>query len=79
MTPRPIQPGDTVRVLDTPYTRDQEPVRQAIGQTGQVINVTPTDPEVLGFDAIYQVSVGLFEFALIEADLELVARPARIR
>lgn len=83
MTPAPIQVGDTVRVLDTPYTRSHGGALQwAIGQLGTVVEVYDYSDvaDVTGFSRLYDVHVRPYApLPLIEDDLELVARPARIR
>jgi hypothetical protein len=74
-----LRPGDTVRVLDTGYTRSQSGAMAAvIGDLGEITAVTTSDPDMTGFDAIYDVRVGPYDLALIAADVELIARPARI-
>ena len=81
MNPRRIQVGDRVRVLDTLYTRTHsDPICWSIGKTGRVTEVHDYSGsvDVLGFDAIYDVEIRPYTLALIEADLELIERPARI-
>jgi hypothetical protein len=78
----PIAVGDRVRVLDTDYTsRAGEHIRLMIGRVGTVTEVTDyaADALTVGFDALYDVEVPPFvPVPLIEADLQLVERRARL-
>jgi hypothetical protein len=79
--PRRIQVGDRVRVLDTLYTRTHsDPICWSIGKSGVVTEIHDysSSAEVVGFDAIYEVEIRPYTVLLIDADLELVERPARI-
>jgi hypothetical protein len=78
----PIAVGDRVRVLETDYTRQAgEHIRQSIGRVGVVIAVEDHSDivNIVGYDALYEVHVRPFvPMPLIEADLQLVERRARI-
>ena len=77
-----IRVGDSVRVLDTTYTATAgEHIRLMRGQVGTVVAVHDLSDaaDILGFDALYDVEVKPWvPVPLITADIELVARPARI-
>jgi hypothetical protein len=76
-----LQVGDRVRVLDTEYTRSHgDPVRWSIGKVGEIraVHDVSAGRELTGYDTIYDVEVRPYSAALIDADLELVERKARI-
>ena len=76
-----LEPGDQVRVLDTAYTRSDGVLARCRGQVGTVTAATDTSSRaaMTGFEVIYDVLVGDQPLCLINADVALVARPARIR
>jgi hypothetical protein len=73
--------GDRIRIQDTPYLRAQAGhVRECIGREGIVTAVRDVSDlsDLTGISTIYEVRVGPYVLNLINADLQLLERRARI-